>query len=196
MNFEKLTGKDLINAGIFTAISVILAMIAAMTLSAFPLGFICIGLVSPIVCGIPMMLYMSKINKFGMLMIMALINGLMLVMSGMGAEGLIFGIVSSFLAEIIVGKGKYKSRTMNVIANGVYSLAAASNYIHWINASEEWIVERGQTYGEDFMRTTVGYFEHPWLMPLIIIMCFAGGALGGLLGNAVLKKHFEKSGLL
>jgi len=129
MRFEKLTGKEMITAGIFTAITVVLGMIAAMALSAVPIGFLCIGLISPIICGIPMMLYMSKIKKFGMLMIMAVINGLMLLMSGMGWEGLIFGLLAAFLAEAVIAKGCYSSRKMNVISNGVYSLAAAANYL-------------------------------------------------------------------
>ena len=196
MRFEKLTGKEMVTAGIFTAITVVLGMIAAMALSAVPIGFLCIGLISPIICGIPMMLYMSKIKKFGMLMIMAVINGLMLLMSGMGWEGLIFGLPAAFLAEAVIAKGCYSSRKMNVISNGVYSLAAAANYIHWINATDEFIAQRASAYGENFINTTVGYFRHSWMMPLVIVMCFAGGVIGGVFGNAVLKKHFEKSGLI
>ena len=39
-----------------------------------------------------------------------------------------------------------------------------------------------------------GYFSHGYMLPLLAITAFAGGALGGLLGKAVLKKHFAKSG--
>jgi energy-coupling factor transport system substrate-specific component len=196
MRFEELTGKELITAGIFTAITVVLGMIAAMTLSAVPIGFLSIGLISPIVCGIPMMLYMAKIKKFGMLMIMAVINGVLLLMTGMGWEGLVFGLLAAFFAEVAIAKGNYSSRKMNVISNGVYSIAAAANYIHWINATDEFIAQRASAYGENFINTTVGYFKHSWMMPLVIVMCFAGGVIGGLFGNAVLKKHFEKSGLI
>ena len=35
-----------------------------------------------------------------------------------------------------------------------------------------------------------------WIMPILYITTFAGGILGGLLGKKVLKKHFEKAGLL
>ena len=34
------------------------------------------------------------------------------------------------------------------------------------------------------------------MLPLLAITAFAGGALGGLLGKAVLKKHFAKSGMI
>lgn len=33
-----------------------------------------------------------------------------------------------------------------------------------------------------------GYFSHGYMLPFLAITAFAGGALGGLLGKAVLKK--------
>ena len=35
-----------------------------------------------------------------------------------------------------------------------------------------------------------------WIMPILYVTAFAGGILGGLLGKKVLKKHFEKAGLV
>jgi len=34
-----------------------------------------------------------------------------------------------------------------------------------------------------------------WMAPVLLIACFVCGLLGGLLGRALLKKHFEKAGL-
>jgi energy-coupling factor transport system substrate-specific component len=33
------------------------------------------------------------------------------------------------------------------------------------------------------------------MAPVLLIACFVCGILGGLLGRALLKKHFEKAGL-
>ena len=41
-----------------------------------------------------------------------------------------------------------------------------------------------------------GYFSHWWVFPIIMLSAFAGGLIGGLLGKAVLKKHFIRSGLV
>lgn len=193
---NKLTGKDLITVGIFSLIYIVLAVVVACTIGLFPVGFVLIGFIAPIICGIPMILYMSKIKKFGMLTITAILEGLILALTGMGWAALIFGVIFAIAAEFILKSGKYENVNRSILAYGVFSIAAAANYIHWINASEEWIVSRGQTYGEEFMRNTAAFFEHFYAMPIVVVLCFAGGILGGLLGKIVLKKHFEKSGLL
>ena len=46
------------------------------------------------------------------------------------------------------------------------------------------------------MNTIAGYFKIWWVFPVMIILCFLGGLIGGLIGRKVMKKHFEKSGLL
>ena len=35
-----------------------------------------------------------------------------------------------------------------------------------------------------------------WMAPVLLIACFVCGILGGLLGRALLKKHFEKAGIV
>ena len=35
-----------------------------------------------------------------------------------------------------------------------------------------------------------------WSVVDILLTCFLGGLIGGLIGRKVMKKHFEKSGLV
>ena len=78
---KKLQGKDLINVGIFTAIYFVVFMAVAM------LGFIPIFLplliaIAPLIAGIVMMLYYSKIQKFGMVSLTGLICGILMLLTG------------------------------------------------------------------------------------------------------------------
>ena len=57
LNSNKLNGKDLINAGIFSAIYVVIIMLVACTVGMIPIGFILLTLLVPLLEGIPMMLY-------------------------------------------------------------------------------------------------------------------------------------------
>lgn len=193
---EKLNGKDLMNIGIFTALNIVIEMVIACTIGLIPLGFILVSSIIPVITGIPMMLYFTRIKKFGMLLITTVINGVMMVLTGMGPDALIYGVISSFLAELIMKSGKYQSSWKAILAFAVYNLSGAANYIHWLGASEEWLAEKAVTYGQAYMETIAGYFEKNWVFPLIILGSFAGGFLGGLLGKTVLKKHFVKSGLV
>ena len=62
---KKLQAKDLINVGIFTAIYFVI-FFAGMMLGYIPIFIPLLGLICPILCGIPFMLYLTKIKKFGM----------------------------------------------------------------------------------------------------------------------------------
>ena len=66
---SKLNGKDLISIGIFTAVYFILNLLIAAAMGFIPLVNMMIPFASSLVLGIPMMLYFSKIKKFGTLSI-------------------------------------------------------------------------------------------------------------------------------
>lgn len=193
---EKLNGKDFMNIGIFTAVNLVISIAVACTLGMIPMGFLLLTVVAPVFIGIPTMLFYTKIKKFGMILIYAVINGIIMVLTGMGAGALLCGVICSFFAELILKAGNYKSKNMCVIAYAVASLATAGNYLQWIHASDAWLQKKAGGYGEEYVSTISGYFGHAWLFPLLILFSFAGGLIGGLLGRAVLKKHFERSGLV
>lgn len=74
-NKSKLNGKDLISIGIFTAVYFILNLLIAAAMGFIPLVNMMIPFASSLVLGIPMMLYFSKIKKFGMVLITYIIYG-------------------------------------------------------------------------------------------------------------------------
>lgn len=55
-NTKKLTGKDLINVGIYTAMTLVIFFVVGL-LTALPVVYPFLFIIWPIVCGIPMMLY-------------------------------------------------------------------------------------------------------------------------------------------
>ena len=196
LNSNKLNGKDLINAGIFSAIYVVIIMLVACTVGMIPIGFILLTLLVPLLEGIPMMLYFSKIKKVGMIMILQVVIGLAMIITGMGYDLLIWGIVTGIIAEIIMKVTKYKKGIACVLAYAVSCICIAGNYVHWIGESDEWLARKAAGYGEVYMNTIAGYFKIWWVFRVMIILCFLGGLIGGLIGRKVMKKHFEKSGLV
>ena len=69
-----LSAKDLINVGIYTAIYLVLFFVIGM-MNAIPILYPAIYLLIPIVTGIPFMLFLTKVEKFGMVTIMSIIIG-------------------------------------------------------------------------------------------------------------------------
>ena len=87
-NTNKLTGKDLINVGIYSAMTLVIFFVVGL-LTALPVVYPFLFVIWPIVCGIPMMLYYTKIKKFGMLTITGIIGGIFFYLIGYGWIGLL-----------------------------------------------------------------------------------------------------------
>ena len=118
---NKLQAKDLINVGIFTAIYFVV-FFAGMMLGYIPIFIPLLGLVCPILCGIPFMLYLTKVKKFGMVSLTGIILGLLNVLIGAGVLVLIFGVVFGILGDLVLKAGKYQSWKCTLLGNGVFSL--------------------------------------------------------------------------
>ena len=128
---EKLNGKDFINIGIFTAIYMVIVIAIACTVGLIPIGFILLPIILPIIGGIPMMLYFTKIKKAGMLLIFEILFGLVMILTGMGVDLLIWGIVVGVICELLFKAAKYSSGKMAIICYGILSTCICGNYIHW-----------------------------------------------------------------
>ena len=115
---NKLQAKDLINVGIFTAIYFVI-FFAGMMLGYIPIFIPLLGLVCPILCGIPFMLYLTKVKKFGMVSLTGIILGLLNVLIGAGVLVLIFGVVFGILGDLVLKAGKYQSWKCTLLGNGV-----------------------------------------------------------------------------
>ena len=193
---EKLNGKDFINIGIFTAIYMVIVIVIACTVGLIPIGFILLPNILPIIGGIPMMLYFTKVKKAGMLLIFEILFGLVMILTGMGYDLLIWGVVVGIICELLFKATKYSSRKMAVICYGILSTCICGNYIHWISASEDWLSQTAVTYGDTYVNTVHGALTTGWVFPVMVIGGFIAGIIGGLIGKSVMKKHFEKSGLV
>lgn len=193
---SKLNGKDLISIGIFTALYFVLNLLIAAVMGFIPLVNMMIPFVSALVLGIPMMLYFSKIKKFGMVLITYLIYGVILTLAGVGVYSLIAGTLCAVIAELILKAKRYTSASAAILAYAICSVGANANVMGFAFMTEAQLAEKTAYYGQEYMDIISGYFSHAYMLPLIAVTAFAGGALGGLLGKAVLKKHFARSGMI
>ncbi|MDR1540818.1 MAG: MptD family putative ECF transporter S component [Clostridiales bacterium] len=191
---NRLTPKDLINIGIFTAIYFVVAFAVAM-IGYIPIFIPLQSMAVPLAGGIPMMLMLTKVRKFGAMLILAVVVGAVYTVMGSGIWLLPIGIVSALAAEFIVKSGKYQSAKKAVLAYGVFCLAVFGNYMPIFfsrDAYRSFVIESG--YGEEYADALIRYLPN-WIAPVLVAACFAFGILGGLLGRAVLKKHFDRAGM-
>lgn len=191
-NTNRLQGKDFINIGIFTAIYLVIAIVVAM-LSFIPIFFPLLSVIVPLVCGIPFMLFLTRVKKPGMIFIMTLIITLVMFATGMGIYSLLVGIVTSVIAELIYRSGNYQSINKGVLAYAVFSCWIWGNYFMFFLTPDTYWANRTSMTAE--YRSTLTGLMPMWMFPVLLVSCFVFGLLGGLIGKASLKKYFVKAGM-
>ncbi len=192
MKQEKLKGKDLINVGIFTAIYFVIVFAIAL-LGYIPIFMPLLCVILPIVGGIPFMLFLTKVKKFGMILLMSIIMGFLMLLTGMGYYSIIIGTISGLVAEFVYMSGKYKSATKAVLTSGIFSIWCWGNFIPFFTNIEGYFSTR-QSYGQEYIEALTRLMP-AWMCPTLLVACFVSGIIGGLLGMSVLKKHFKKAGI-
>lgn len=161
-----------------------------------PIVNMMIPFVSSLVLGIPMMLYFSKIKKFGMVLITYIIYGVILTLAGVGFYSLIGGTLCAVAAEFILKAKQHKSVFVAILSYAICSVGANANVLSFALMTEAQFAEKAAYYGQEYMDIMSGYFSHGYTVPLVAISAFIGGIIGGYIGKAVLKKHFAKSGII
>ena len=190
--------KDIITTGIYTALyfvflclgtllSVLLAYSANMTYAP---AFIAL------LAGTVYMLLIAKTKKFGCLILMSAVISVFFFMSGHFAFSFLPNLISGILADIIAKFGKYENKLYNLISYIVFSFGNLGPVIMmWVvrDAYIEHLVAIGKdtSYINEVMVNS-DFSNVAWLSLTIII----GGLLGGLFGQYMLKKHFNKAGMV
>lgn len=190
---NKLQGKDFINIGIFTAIYFVVFFAISMV-GFIPLFIPLIGVLVPLIGGIPMMLYFSRIKKFGMLTISGLLTGLLMLLTGMGYWCIFTGLVFGLIADLMLRFSSYKSAKMDILAHGVFSLWVIGAFIPIIVTRASYYEKLIPSFGQEYADTLMGYMPD-WILPILTLACLVSGLLGGLLGRKIFKKHFERAGI-
>ena len=188
---NRLNGKDLINIGLFTAIY------CAASIVIFMLGFIPFFLpfytvFIPVFSGIVFMLFLTKVRKFGMILLMGILLGLIMLLTGMSFYALIVGSICALISEFIYRSGSYKSAGKAILTNGVFSIWIWSNFLPLFLNPDAYFSTR--SFGDEYVQT-IQRILPLWMCPVLLISCFVFGLLGGLAGKAILKKHFVKAGI-
>lgn len=191
-NTNRLAGKDLIHVGIYSAIYFVIIMTLAMT-GYIPIMMPLLCVFGPLIGGIPFMLFLTKVKKFGMILIMSIIMGLLMALTGMGLYSLPVAIVSGLIAELIWKQANYSKAGSSVLVCGFFNIWMWGNFIPLFLNPDGYFSSRNE-FGADY-QTALTALLPPWMNPVLLVSCFVFGLLGGLLGRALLKKHFSKAGI-
>ena len=196
MDNNKLQAKDFITIGIFTALLFVVEFACGILGFIHPYIVASYVIMIPIVGSVPMMLFYTKIEKFGMISIMSVLLAIIMFVTGMGYLGAPLIIASGVIADLIAKSGGYKSFKKTVLSYGVFCLWICANYFPVIVTADSYrknLVDGGYSteYCDNLFRAI-----NSKTIAVLLILCFIFGIIGAFIGKAVVKKHFEKAGIV
>lgn len=191
---ERLQAKDLINVGLFTVLYFVLGCCVAIPIGFVPIFLPILGSLWTLITGIPFMLFAVRARKFGMVTLMAILSGLLMGFTGMGFWGVPLGVVFGLLGDRIMKSGQYQSWRKTLLGYGVFSLWMVGTYIPMYFMVEQSRADFAAGFGEEYADKVMSVMPS-WSLILVIAGIFLCALLGGVIGRALLKKHFVKAGI-
>ena len=192
---NKMQAKDLINIGLFTVLYFVLRCCVAIPIGFVPIFLPILGALWTLITGIPFMLFTVRAKKFGMVTIMAILSDLLMGLTGMGFWGILTGAVFGLLGDLIMKSGNYQSAKKTILGYGVFSLWMIGTYIPMYFMVEQSRADFAKSFGDEYADRVMSVMPM-WSIVLVIAAIFLCALLGGLIGKAVLKKHFAKAGIV
>lgn len=190
---EKLQTKDLINVGMFTALYFVCFFTTGM-LGYIPILMVFVPLFCPIVSGIPFMLYLTKVKKFGMITITGTILGILMFFAGHPWTALVCGPLFGLLGDLIMKSGKYSDWKKLIIGYAVFSEWILGGLVAIFFMRESYFETIRAGYGDTYTDVLLA-LTPMWVFYVMVLMIIVGAVLGAFLGKSVLKKHFKRAGI-
>ena len=191
-----LSSKDLIAIGVFSLLFIIVSMLVVSIASISLIVYLGACALAAIPAGVVWAYLHVRIPRFGTSLIMGAVFALLIFVMGSGwpvALGLVAGALLSEAARAIAGYGRFAGIAVGYAlfetawAAGLFAPMFACGLLQKPHG-----VEQHRPVVSNALLSTVT----PEVFALIAAITFAGGIAGALLGRAVLKRHFEKAGIL
>ena len=190
---ESLNIKDLITVGIFSVINIILIFTFGM-LGYIPILMLGLPIIGALVWGIPFMLFLTRVNKFGMITLMGLIIGIVMFLSGHTWIPIIVYTITGLLADIIIKTQNYSSIKTSIIGYAVFAVGLIGNMLPFFILRDYYISAMNASMGAEYVNFITPFLQYHFLI-ILVILTFIAGLISGYIGKLVLKKHFEKAGM-
>lgn len=193
MDNKKLKVKDLVSIGVFGVIYFAL-MFGIGMMGMIPILFLIYPTVLAIVAGTVVMLFMTKVQKPWALFIFGMISPLVMFAMGHTYVLPLFSLIVMTIAELIRKIGNYNSFKYNMLSYAVFCTWICGSLMQMLLAKEKYI-ELSMMMGKDYVDALENLITYPH-MALVALGAFLGGIIGAYIGKALLKKHFEKAGIV
>ena len=191
-NENKLKMKDIATIGIFSALLFVVTMVAgalmgiSMVLNMYSVAVVAV-LSAPLY-----MLIMAKVHKKGAVLLTFAIVGILWGLFG-GIFVLIWMLGFGVVGEVLASKSKYQNYKMLTVSFGLYSVG------YYLGAIAPLYYYPAVWYGFDRPKETVDAMiaaAHSTAGLAAIPVTLIAIVIGAVIAKRMLKKHFEKAGVI
>lgn len=190
---EKLKTKDLIYAGAFGALYLIVVMIVTTLLGMLPILYVISPLFIGIIGGTVYLLYVSKVRKPGAVLILSILFGLMT--SSTYWLSFVFVVITGLAAELIIRAGKYQSFKMYALSFCVFNLNMVAPFLFITFSRDTYLSMAEEYYGAEHA-AALAAVTPPWINLAQIVLAVVGAIIGIVIAKHLVKKHYEKAGIV
>ncbi|GAA3660911.1 MptD family putative ECF transporter S component [Microbacterium marinilacus] len=160
-----------------------------------PLVWLIVIPVSVLVNGIVFMLFITRVKHAGMVTLFGVVIALFFLLTGNSILSTIGIVVLAALAELVLWAGGYRSRWAAIWSYTIFALSFFTPFLPLVFDRENYLASPSFTaMGEEYVAGTDALTTLP-VLGVVALAVAVAGFLGGLLGSAVLRKHFVRAGL-
>ena len=189
----RLKTKDLIFAGAFGAIYLVMMLAIVMGTGSIPILYLLSPLTVGVIGGTIYMLCVLKIHKFGAALILGIL--FLLISSTSNWLSIATALAAAVLAELILFLGRYKSRKMYLASFPFFNLNMAAPFA-LLQVNKQQFIDLSRAYYGEERATALDALTPGWIWYGLLALAFAGGIIGSIIASRLIKKHFEKAGIV
>lgn len=194
---EKLGARDFISIGIFAAINLVIFFVIGGAAGMTLVGTVANIPITVFFTSIAYMLLVSKVRKKGTFLIMGTISALPGLMAA-NVIGVIASIVGWIVAEIVASANHYKSKKILILSYVIGCTLHSAGYTFPMYLSNaQYLIDRQEILHltDAALQQYLQMFTWPMFFAMVALTVVTS-FLGAFISTRILKKHFEKAGLL
>ena len=192
---KKLTIKDLIITGVFSAILFFCIMLSGGPFCVIPTLTFYFPVGAALLAGPVFLLLVAKVPKRGPIAIAGILAAVFTFATGMHWAMVLGYMIGGILSDAVAGIKNYHSKKMNIVAYIVYALGSTGSYLAFFINPKSWMsamLSNGTTQEYiDQMMTSAGWF----VLITMLVGTVLVALLSALVGTRLLKKQFERAGI-
>ena len=197
MNTQKgLSVKDLVTTGIFTALMIVLTMLGGMFFAPNPVLTFYMPMGCALLCGPVYLLLVAKVHKRWSITILGIILGFVFFVTGMHWSMALGNIGMGIIADIVAGLGTYTNKKLNALSYMLFMLSNTFTYLIFFIDRDGWIHVMLKKGTDASYIETMNTSATSWMPVVIVGGTLLVAAFSAWVGSKMLKKQFEKAGLV